>query len=128
MRARVHFDQELETLTTELYNLGDMVVQAIQEAFHALSRRDVQSPQHVIDHDRAINQAERNIEAHVLSLIATQQPVASDMRQLIVTIEIASELERIADYAKGTLVWRCAICPRQNLPCLLKWNVWHTWQ
>lgn len=101
MRARVHFDQELETLTTELYHLGDMVIQAIQEAFHALSQRDMQCAERVIDHDRAINQAERTIEARALSLIATQQPVASDMRRLIVTIEIASELERVADYAKG---------------------------
>jgi phosphate transport system protein len=101
MRARVHFDQDLETLTAELYNLGAMVVQAIQESFQALSRRDMQRAQRVIERDREINQIERDIEAHALSLIATQQPVASDMRRLIVTIEIAGELERIADYAKG---------------------------
>jgi len=96
MRARVHFDEDLETLTAELSNLGNMVVQAIRESFQALSRRDMQRAQRVIERDREINQIERDIEAHALRLIATQQPVASDMRRLIV-----GELERIADYAKG---------------------------
>jgi len=55
MRARVHFDEDLETLTAELYNLGDMVIQAIRESFQALSRRDMQRAQRVIEHDREIN-------------------------------------------------------------------------
>ena len=101
MRARVHFDHDLATLTGELQHLGEMVVQAVQEAFQALQERDVHRAQRVIEHDQNINQVERDIETHALRLIATQQPVASDMRRLIVTIEIAGELERIADYAKG---------------------------
>ena len=101
MRARVHFDHDLATLTGELQHLGEMVVQAVQEAFQALQERDVHRAQRVIEHDRNINQVERDIETHALRLIATQQPVASDMRRLIVTIEIAGELEHIADYAKG---------------------------
>jgi len=118
MRARVHFDEDLETLTAELYNLGDMVIQAIRESFQALSRRDMQRAQRVIEHDREINQVERDIEAHALRLIATQQPVASDMRRLIVAIEIAGELERIADYAKGIarMALRDTPAPEPALP------------
>lgn len=101
MRARVHFDHDLSTLTGEVQRLGEMVIHAVQEAFQALRERDIDRAQQVIEHDRTINQAERDIEAHALRLIATQQPVASDMRRLIVAIEIAGELERIADYAKG---------------------------
>jgi phosphate transport system protein len=101
MRARVHFDHDLSTLTREVQRLGEMVIQAVQQAFQALRERDIDRAKQVIEHDRNINQAERDIEVHALRLIATQQPVASDMRQLIVAIEIAGELERIADYAKG---------------------------
>ncbi len=101
MRARVHFDDDLSTLTADVQHLGTMVVQAVQEAFQALCERDIDRAKQVIDRDRHINQAERDIEARALRLIATQQPVASDMRRLVVAIEIAGELERIADYAKG---------------------------
>ena len=62
MRARVHFDEDLETLTAELYNLGDMVIQAIRESFQALSRRDMQRAQRVIEHDR-----ERSIRSSATS-------------------------------------------------------------
>jgi len=118
MRARVHFDHDLATLTGELQHLGEMVVQAVQEAFQALQERDVHRAQRVIEHDRNINQVERDIETHALRLIATQQPVASDMRRLIVTIEIAGELERIADYAKGIarMTLRAAPVPEPALP------------
>ncbi|MFQ3630087.1 phosphate signaling complex protein PhoU [Roseiflexus sp.] len=101
MRARVHFDDDLSTLTGDVQHLGTMVIQAVQEGFQALCERDIDRAKRVIDHDRHINQAERDIEARALRLIATQQPVASDMRRLVVAIEIAGELERIADYAKG---------------------------
>ena len=118
MRARVHFDHDLATLTGELQHLGEMVVQAVQEAFQALQERDVHRAQRVIEHDQNINQVERDIETHALRLIATQQPVASDMRRLIVAIEIAGELERIADYAKGIarMALRDTPAPEPALP------------
>lgn len=118
MRARVHFDRDLATLTGELQQLGNMVVYAVQEAFKALQERDICRAQRVIEDDRNINQAERDIEAHALRLIATQQPVASDMRQLIVAIEMAGELERVADYAKGIarMALRDAPSPPPALP------------
>lgn len=118
MRARFHFDDDLSTLTGEVQRLGKMVVQAVQEAFRSLRERDTDRARRVIEHDRDINQAERDIEAHALRLIATQQPVASDMRRLIVAIEVAGELERIADYAKGIarMALRDAPAPPPALP------------
>ncbi len=118
MRARVYFDRDLATLRGEVEQLGGMVVDAVQEAFQALQERDIQRAQRVIENDRSINQAEREIETHALRLIATQQPVASDMRQLIVAIEMAGELERIADYAKGIarMALRDAPSPPSALP------------
>lgn len=118
MRARIHFDRDLTTLRGEVEQLGDMVVDALKEAFQALQERDIQRAQRVIENDRSINQAEREIETHALRLIATQQPVASDMRQLIVAIEMAGELERIADYAKGIarMALRDAPSPPSALP------------
>lgn len=118
MRARFHFDDDLSTLTGEVQRLGKMVVRAVQEAFQSLRERDADRARHVVEHDRDINQAERDIEAHALRLIATQQPVASDMRRLIVAIEVAGELERIADYAKGIarMALRDAPVPPPALP------------
>ncbi|MDW8146288.1 MAG: phosphate signaling complex protein PhoU [Roseiflexaceae bacterium] len=122
MRARVHFDHDLATLTDELQQLGNTVIDAVQEAFQALRERDIHRAQRVIEGDRTINQAERDIEAHALRLIATQQPVASDMRRLIVAIEIAGELERVADYAKGIarMALRDAPAPLPALPAAME--------
>lgn len=101
MRVRLHFDEDLGALSAELQRLGHMATQAVNEAFSALRERDPERARQVIANDQFINAAERDIETHALRLIATQQPVATDMRRLVVTIEIAGELERIADYAKG---------------------------
>jgi phosphate transport system protein len=67
----------------------------------SLYGRDVAHAQQIIVVDQLINQQQRALEAHTLGLIATQQPVTSDLRRLIASIEVAGELERIADYPKG---------------------------
>ncbi len=114
MRARFHFDEDLGTLSAELQHLGHLATRAVNEAFSALREHDSERARQVIANDQRINEAERDIETHALRLIATQQPVATDMRRLVVTIEIAGELERIADYAKG--IARAVIRDAASLP------------
>lgn len=101
MPTRDHYTQQLEALHAELRALGQLVVAAITWSLDALNRQDSTVAQRVIEGDRDIDHAQYTLEDHTISVIATQQPVAGDLRRLIATIEVASELERIADYAKS---------------------------
>jgi phosphate transport system protein len=101
MRPREHYLQQLDTLRTDLRALGQMVVAAITGAVDALARQDVAASQRIVDEDQLIDQAQVALQERVLVIMATQQPIAGDLRRLVAAIEIASELERMGDYAKG---------------------------
>ena len=77
-----------------------MVEKSIARSIVAFQRWDPDLAQAVVDDDEAINQARWDVEEEVIHLIARQAPMASDLRELISIIHIATELERIADYAK----------------------------
>ena len=101
MRPREHYVQQLEGLHTELRALGQLVIVSITRAIDALRQQDVEAARKIVSDDRRIDQAQAALEEHVLAVMATQQPMAGDLRRLVAAIEIASELERIGDYAKG---------------------------
>lgn len=98
---RVSFEGELAALKERLLGLGAMVSEAQRLAVQALADRNEEVAHEVIAGDQAINRAQREIEEQCVFLIATQQPVARDLRTLIAVSSIASELERMADHAKG---------------------------
>jgi len=98
---RETFDRELQRLQDEILVLGSMVENAITESVEVLKRRDFEGSRRLIAQDRLINEKRFAIEADALVLIATQQPMASDLRILAAILMIATELERIGDYAKG---------------------------
>lgn len=98
---RETFDRELRRLEDEVLVLGNMVERAIAESVEALKRRDFEASRRIIAMDRDINAKRYQIETDALVLIATQQPMASDLRVLAAVLDIASELERMGDYAKG---------------------------
>ena len=99
--ARKEFDQELQDLEKRLQELGLMVEEALVEAAEALKRRDLEKAGQIINADRSVNERRYAIEHETFVLIATQQPMAVDLRTLAAVLEIATELERIGDYAKG---------------------------
>ena len=99
--ARKEFDQELQDLEKKLQELGLMVEKALVEAVEALKRRDLEKAGQIITADRSVNERRYAIEHETFVLIATQQPMAVDLRTLAAVLEIATELERIGDYAKG---------------------------
>ena len=101
MRPREHYVQQLESLHTELRALGQMVIVSITRAIAALRQQDVEAAKQIIADDDRIDQAQYRLAEHALVVMATQQPMARDLRQIVAAIEIASELERIGDYAKG---------------------------
>jgi phosphate transport system protein len=99
--SRKTYDRELQRLQDEVLSLGDIVEKATVEAVNALMERDSSASNRLIAADRAINERRFAIEGDALTLIATQQPLAGDLRTIFAVVEIANELERIADYAKG---------------------------
>ncbi len=99
--TRKAFEHALAELQESVVTLGAMADQATAQAVKALTERDFEMSRILIQQDRQIDERRYAIEAEALMLIATQGPIASDMRLLAASIFIANELERIADYAKG---------------------------
>jgi phosphate transport system protein len=99
--TRQAFDQELGRLQDEVLALGSMVEEALVQSVETLKQRDFAGSRLLVAADQAINERRYAIEEDALALIATQQPMASDMRLLAAILEIVTELERMGDYAKG---------------------------
>ena len=97
--VRQGFDQELESVRQELVHMGQIVQDAIKNAVDALARRDKALAQQVMDGDDLIDSMQVDIEDRCISLIARQQPVATDLRILGTGLKITTDLERIGDHA-----------------------------
>jgi phosphate transport system protein len=99
--VREAFERELQRLQDEMLAMASMVESAIVESVEILKQRDMEGSRRLIAQDRVINEKRFAIEADCLVAIATQQPMASDLRVLAAILDIVGELERIGDYAKG---------------------------
>lgn len=95
-----HFDKDIGQLFELLLRMGAMVEDAISQSIRALLERDTDLAERVIANDDAIDQMELEIDAHTIELIATMQPIASDLRFVATLMKITPELERIADLAQ----------------------------
>lgn len=102
--TRANFDLQLKALQERLVSLGSMVAQAQEQAVRCLADRNEALAKELIAGDQLINLAQHEIEEHCLLLIASQQPVARDLRMIFCISSIASDLERMADHAKGIAV------------------------
>ncbi|MBI4338145.1 MAG: phosphate signaling complex protein PhoU [Chloroflexi bacterium] len=98
---RADFDRHLRVLQDDLLVLGSMVEKAIAKALDALKRRDLEASRQLIQEDDVIDQQRFQLEEKCVELIATQQPMARDLRALIAILHISVELERMGDYAEG---------------------------
>ncbi|MGD8997405.1 MAG: phosphate signaling complex protein PhoU [Anaerolineae bacterium] len=98
---RESLDRKLQGLIDQVLVLGSMVENALTESVEGLKRKDIEGSRRLIAHDRMINETRYEVEADALALIATQQPTARDLRAIAAVLDIASELERMGDYAKG---------------------------
>ena len=99
--TRQTFDNELKELKDEILVLGSMVEQAILASVETLKKRDIDAAREILKDDRKINEKRFELENKLMVLIATQQPMARDLRLLASSMEIIGELERMGDYAKG---------------------------
>jgi phosphate transport system protein len=99
--TRTAFHRELERLQDEILVLGRMVQKATLRAVDALRSRNIADARALEAEDTLINRKRLEIEEAALLLIATQQPMASDLRQIAAILHIVTDLERMGDYAAG---------------------------
>jgi phosphate transport system protein len=94
-----HFFEKLENLRRQLIGMGAEVENQIRLAVEALVEADATKARKVIDRDKVIDQMEIKNDEDAIDLLATQQPVASDLRLLVSALKINADLERIGDHA-----------------------------
>lgn len=99
--TRERLDKQIQQLRNDVLFLGSMVEQATLQAVDALKKRDVAAARVTYESDEKINRKRFEIEDAALITIATQQPMAHDLRILAAVLEVITELERMGDYAKG---------------------------
>jgi phosphate transport system protein len=101
MEIRTTFHKSLKEIQDELLAMGSMVEKALLRSMEALKTRDIALAEKIIQDDLLIDTKRNEIEEKSIQLIATQQPMASDLRTIIAVISIVGELERIGDHAEG---------------------------
>ena len=98
---RTEYTHQLEELRGSIVAMGSMVDKAVGRATEAVTRQDVRAAQEVIVGDEAINAQRRGIEDLALRIIATQAPMAGDLRSIAAALHISTDLERMGDHAAG---------------------------
>ncbi|HEX4889561.1 MAG TPA: phosphate signaling complex protein PhoU [Alphaproteobacteria bacterium] len=95
------FDDELNQLVSKIAEMGGLAERQLADSITALSRRDEELANSVIEQDARLDILEEDIDAHVIRMLALRQPQALDLRAVIVALKISAELERAGDYAKN---------------------------
>lgn len=97
---RIRYEHDLHEMRNGVQYLGSRVEAALIDSVQALRQRDIGASQQIIIGDEEINALHHRLEAECMRIIATQQPLAGDLRDIATALYITTELERIADYAK----------------------------
>jgi phosphate transport system protein len=97
--TRNFFDKELDKLHLELIKMGSLVEESIDNTIVALKKQDVAMAKKIFNNDDIIDDLEKKIERICLNLIATQQPLAKDLRSISAALKIITDMERIADHS-----------------------------
>lgn len=118
------YEEELKTLDSKIAHMGGLAEQVLGHAIDALVRRDPQLAEATIEADKSIDQMEREIEEHAITIIARRQPMAVDLRQIITAIRIAVDLERIGDLSKN-IAKRALAIAEESRPKQLMLGVKH---
>jgi len=101
MEIRTTFRKKLKEIQDDVLVMGSMVEKAINQSIKALKERDITLANRIIESDKKVNMKRFEIEEKCIQLIATQQPMASDLRIILAVFNIISEVERIGDHAEG---------------------------
>jgi len=98
---RESFRKHINGLNEDVVAMSEMVIAATSQSVKALENRDVKKAEQIIKDDLLINMKRWKIEEECINLIALQQPVASDLREIIAVLSVITDLERMGDYAEG---------------------------
>lgn len=99
MIVRERFEQEMHEVQKQFVEIATSSIQALKTAFEALLEQDLEKSLKILEDDLLINRLEEEINDRVILIIAKQQPVATDLRRLMVLVKAASDMERVGDYA-----------------------------
>lgn len=99
--TREAYHKALNELENELLKMGEMVAKAVKDSIEALKTRDIEMSREIVKKDLVINKKRFEIEERCLQLIATQQPMAVDLRTIAAILSIIADLERMGDHAEG---------------------------
>jgi len=116
---RTELDLELNQLRDMLFRMEGLVSEALGRGIDSLKRRDADLARQVIAGDDVINQMRYDVEQFCVSTIATQQPVATDLRTILAAVHIAVEMERMGDHAAGVAKVTLQICDEPLLKPLI---------
>ncbi|MEO8337646.1 MAG: PhoU domain-containing protein, partial [bacterium] len=94
-----HFHDQLTALNHRLLAMSEKAESLVELSVDALLRQDAGKAEAVIDADRELDAMELEIEAAALEMLALQQPMARDLRFIVTTIKVTSDLERVGDHA-----------------------------
>ncbi len=95
------YEEELQLLDKKIAQMGGLAEHNLGQAFDALQKRDPRLADLVIIADHSIDMLEKEVEEHVIQIIARRQPMANDLRQIMAAMRIANDLERVGDLAKN---------------------------
>ncbi len=96
---RQHYSQALKQIDTDIVTMGTLVEEAIQKSMTCLQNKDVELAERIIADDEKINRLETQIEDACTQIIAQEQPVASDLRKVITSLKLVTQIERMGDHA-----------------------------
>jgi phosphate transport system protein len=101
MRTRSGFDREIQLLQDEILEMGSLVEKQIGRSIEALKTLDHEAARRVVELDSEVDRMRFQIEEHAIQLIATQQPMASDLRTIVSALNVIVDMERMGDHAEG---------------------------
>jgi phosphate transport system protein len=109
------YEAELQRLRDLLVEMGGLVESQVASATIAVVEQDVDAATRTVEQDPAVDSLEREVESFVIRLLALRQPVAQDLRQIVAALKMASDFERIGDYA-ANVAKRSIVLSQHNLP------------
>jgi phosphate transport system protein len=116
---RHHFEAELQALRNQLLTMGGMVEERVHRAVHALVHRGEEDAQRIIATDKEVNDLQMDIDNRCLRLLATQTPLAVDLRLITSAMKINADLERIGDQAVNIAESVLVLVPQPPLKPLI---------
>ena len=118
------FDVDLQSLSRMVAEMGGYAEQQLAQAIDALTKRDLERANRVVDTDELVDSLQRQIEEKAIATIAMRQPLAVDLRDIVAILRIAGDLERIGDLAKN-IGKRVTTLTEQELPAKAMRGVRH---